>query len=184
MTITMADGSPPTERDPLLANKKHNVTVTTRFLSDSDSDDEAARTVTLTAPVYYLHPQTTRARFLAIFSQILVVQFVGCFDATVMASSHPAITSHFHAAPAASWLSTSFLLASTVGQPLIGRLSDATGRRPLFLACLVIFAVATAGCAAAPDIGSLIAARGLCGVGAGGLMVLGDIILSDLVPVE
>lgn len=183
MTITVVDQSPPpTERDPLLSNKKHTITVTTRSLSDSgDSSDDEATPIT---PLYYLHPHTTRARFLAIFSQILVVQFVGCFDATVMASSHPAITSHFHAAPAASWLSTSFLLASTVCQPLIGRLSDATDRRPLFLACLVVFAVATAGCAAAPHIASLIAARGLCGVGAGGLMVLGDIILSDLVPVE
>ncbi|KAK7926490.1 hypothetical protein PG985_003488 [Apiospora marii] len=188
MAITIVGSSPlPTERDPLLANKKDNVTVTTRSLSDSgdnSEDDEATPTAAAPAPVYYLHPQTTPARFLAIFSQILVVQFVGCFDATVMASSHPAITSHFHAAPAASWLSTSFLLASTAGQPLLGRLSDATGRRPLFLACLAVFAAATAGCAAAPDIGSLIAARGLCGVGAGGLMVLGDIILSDLVPVE
>ncbi|KAK8060947.1 transporter [Apiospora saccharicola] len=192
MPITVVDQPPPpppTERDPLLlGNKKHNVTVTTRSLSDSDSsdssDDDGASTTTTAPPVYYLHPHITSARFLAIFSQILVVQFVGCFDATVMASSHPAITSHFHAAPAASWLSTSFLLASTVCQPLVGRLSDATGRRPLFLACLGIFAVATAGCAAAPDIGSLIATRGLCGVGAGGLMVLGDIILSDLVPVE
>ncbi|KAK7957679.1 multidrug resistance protein fnx1 [Apiospora saccharicola] len=194
MPITVVDQPPPpppppTERDPLLlGNKKHNVTVTTRSLSDSDSsdnsDDDEASTTTTASPVYYLHPHITSARFLAIFSQILVVQFVGCFDATVMASSHPAITSHFHAAPAASWLSTSFLLASTVCQPLVGRLSDATGRRPLFLACLGTFAIATAGCAAAPDIGSLIAARGLCGVGAGGLMVLGDIILSDLVPVE
>ncbi|KAK8129072.1 multidrug resistance protein fnx1 [Apiospora sp. TS-2023a] len=187
MPITVVDQSPPpTERDPLLlSNKKHNVTVTTRSLSDSgDSSEDDEPVTTITTPVYYLHPHTTSARFLAIFSQILVVQFVGCFDATVMASSHPAITSHFHAAPAASWLSTSFLLASTVCQPLVGRLSDATGRRPLFLVCLGIFAVATAGCAAAPDIGSLIAARGLCGVGAGGLMVLGDIILSDLVPVE
>ncbi|KAK8052582.1 hypothetical protein PG993_003967 [Apiospora rasikravindrae] len=192
MAISIIDSpSPPSERDPLLAHKKHKVTVNTRSLSSDGEDDDdtesdnasAAGPAAPLSPPRYLH-NTSPARFLVIFAQILIVQFAGCFDATVMASSHPVITSHFHAAAAASWLSTSFLLASTACQPLIGRLSDATGRRPLFLGCLAVFVVATAGCAAAPGIGCLIAARGLCGVGAGGLMVLGDIILSDLVPVE
>ncbi|KAK8081184.1 transporter [Apiospora hydei] len=183
MAISIVDSpSPPSERDPLLAHKKHDVTVTTRSLR-SDDDDNNSDNASTAPPPLYLH-NTSPTRFLVIFAQILLVQFAGCFDATVMASSHPAITSHFRAAAAASWLSTSFLLASTACQPLIGRLSDATGRRPLFLGCLAVFVVATAGCAAAPGIGWLIAARGLCGVGAGGLMVLGDIILSDLVPVE
>ncbi|KAK8119683.1 Major facilitator superfamily [Apiospora kogelbergensis] len=178
MTITIIESSP-SEREPLIGHKKDYVTVTTKPLSDTGSDDDEPEAA---APPF-LH-DASPAQFLVIFSQILVMQFIGCFDATIMASSHPAITSHFRAAPAASWLSTSFLLASTASQPLVGRLSDATGRKPLFLACLSLFAATTAWCAAAQSIGSLVAARGLCGVGAGGLMVLGDIILSDFVPVE
>ncbi|KAK7955641.1 uncharacterized protein PG986_004863 [Apiospora aurea] len=146
-----------------------------RIDDDDNNSDNNSDNASTAPPPLYLH-NTSPARFFVISAQILLVQFAGCFDATVMASSHPAITSHFRAAAAASWLSTSFLLASTACQPLIGR--------PLFLGCLAVFVVATAGCAAAPGIGWLIAARGLCGVGAGGLMVLGDIILSDLVPVE
>ncbi|KAK6827221.1 hypothetical protein PG987_010562 [Apiospora arundinis] len=183
MAITIIESSP-SEREPLIGNKKKShVTVTTRSLSDDtgSEDDETDTEAAATFAPLYLH-DTTRTRFLAIFSQILVIQFIGCFDATIMASSHPVITSYFRAAPAASWLSTSFLLASTVSQPLIGRLSDATGRKPLFLSSLAIFMATTGWCAAAQSIGSLIAARGMCGVGAGGLMVLGDIILSDFVP--
>ena len=123
-------------------------------------------------------------RFWFVFSQLLLAQFIACFDGTIMASSHPVITSYFGAANSASWLSTAFLLASTAFQPLLGRLSDAVGRKPLFLGCLVVFALATAWCAAAASIESFIVARALCGLGAGGSMTLGSIITSDLVPIE
>ncbi|POR37203.1 Multidrug resistance protein fnx1, partial [Tolypocladium paradoxum] len=127
---------------------------------------------------------TSPGRFWFIFSQLLAAQFIGCFDGTIMASSHPVITSYFGAANSASWLSTAFLLTSTAFQPLLGRLSDAVGRKPLFLGCLVVFALATAGCASAGSIESFIVARALCGLGAGGSMTLGSIITSDLVPIE
>jgi hypothetical protein len=123
-------------------------------------------------------------RFWVIFSQVLAVQFLVCFDATIIASSHPVITSYFGAAGSASWLSTSFLLTSTAFQPLLGRLSDGIGRKPVFAWCLVIFGWATSWCALAGSIESLIAARAFCGLGAGGLMTLGNIITSDLVPIE
>ncbi|KJZ79758.1 hypothetical protein HIM_00472 [Hirsutella minnesotensis 3608] len=127
---------------------------------------------------------TSPGRFWFIFSQVLAVQFLSCFDGTIMASSHPVITSYFGAANSASWLSTAFLLTSTAFQPLLGRLSDAVGRKPLFLACLVVFALATAWCALAGSIETFIAARALCGLGAGGANTLGSIIASDLVPIE
>lgn len=131
----------------------------------------------------FLNDMTT-GRFWLVFSQVLAVQFMGCFDGTIMASSHPVITSYFGAANSASWLSTAFLLASTAVQPLLGRLSDAVGRKPLFLGCMAVFAVATAGCALATSIESFILARAVCGLGAGGALTLGSIITSDLVPIE
>ncbi|TWU76466.1 hypothetical protein ED733_007195 [Metarhizium rileyi] len=134
-------------------------------------------------PVLFLNG-TSRSSFWFIFSQLLTVQFIGCFDGTIMASSHPVITSYFGAANSASWLSTAFLLTSTAFQPLLGRLSDAMGRKPLFLGTLAIFALATLACALANSIETFVVARAFCGLGAGGSMTLGSIITSDLVPVE
>lgn len=88
-----------------------------------------------------------------------------------MASSHPVITSYFNASNAASWLSTVFLLTSTAFQPLFGRVSDTFGRKPCFVFGLALFAMTTVWCATAQSIGSFIAARAACGIGAGGAMV-------------
>jgi MFS family permease len=98
-----------------------------------------------------------------------------------MASSHPVITSYFDASNSASWLSTSFLLTATAFQPLFGRVSDYVGRRQPNLLALFIFAMATIWCSLAPNVEHFIAARAFCGLGAGGVMVMGSIMINDLV---
>lgn len=126
----------------------------------------------------------TPPRFWVIFAVILLAYFVACFDSTLMASSHPVITSYFEASQAASWLSTAFLITSTAFQPLFGRLSDMIGRKSVFLMSLLIFLLTTLWCAVATSIESFIAARAVCGLGAGGTMSLSLIIISDLVRIE
>lgn len=128
--------------------------------------------------------ETSPGLFWVIFSQIMVLQFIVFFDETIMMSSHPAITSYFGASWAASWLSTSFLLASSAVRPLMGRLSDAVGRKPLIIGSLAAVLISTIWCALAGSIESLIAARAVSGLGAGGLASLSQILINDLVPIE
>lgn len=109
---------------------------------------------------------------------------IAFFDSTSMASSHLLITSYFHSSNSGSWLSTVFLLTYTAFQSIFERISDTIGRRPLYLFALIIFVLTTVWCALAQSIGSFIAARALCGLGAGGAMSLGMIITSDLVHIE
>lgn len=165
------NGAAPSERSPLL---RPRASVSGLSTSSSLTDSE---------PTLFLNG-TSPSHFWYIFSQILTVHFIGCFDGTIMASSHPVITSYFGAANSASWLSTAFLLTSTAFQPLLGRLSDAVGRKPLFLGSLAVFGLATLWCALADSIESFVAARAFCGLGAGGSMTVGSIITSDLVPIE
>jgi MFS family permease len=101
-----------------------------------------------------------------------------------MASSHPVITSHFNASNSASWLSTAFLLTSTALQPLFGRVSDTIGRRPLYLFGLSFLAITTGWCALAQNISSFIAARAFCGLGAAGVLSMGNIMANDLVSIQ
>ncbi|KAI9683005.1 MAG: hypothetical protein M1822_006198 [Bathelium mastoideum] len=118
--------------------------------------------------------------FVAICLQILLTNF----DSTLMASSHPVITSYFNASNAAAWLSTAFLLTSTAFQPLFGRISDTIGRKWLHMVFMFIFGLGTAGCALAPTIGAFIAARAVAGLAAGCITSTGSIMINDMVPIE
>ncbi|KAF2009951.1 MFS general substrate transporter [Aaosphaeria arxii CBS 175.79] len=126
----------------------------------------------------------SRTKFRFIFGGILLGYLVAMFDSTLMASSHPVITSYFNASNSASWLSTSFLLTSTSLQPLFGRVSDTIGRRPLYLMGIAWLAATTAWCALAQSIGSFIAARAFCGFGAAGVLAMGNIMTNDLVSIQ
>ncbi|WEW57712.1 hypothetical protein PRK78_003179 [Emydomyces testavorans] len=123
-------------------------------------------------------------QFWVIFAGVLFSYIIAFFDSTLMGSIHPVVTSHFGAANSASWLSTGFLLTCTAFQPLFGRVSDTFGRRPVYLFSIFMFLVTTAWCALAQSMGSFIAARVCCGLGAGGVTALGMIMSSDLIYVE
>ncbi|KAF2645416.1 MFS general substrate transporter [Massarina eburnea CBS 473.64] len=125
-----------------------------------------------------------KTKFRLIFGGVLMGYFIAMFDSTLMASSHPVITSYFNASNSASWLSTAFLLTSTSLQPLFGRVSDTIGRRPLYLFGLLFLAATTAWCALAQSIGSFIAARAFCGLGAAGVLSMGNIMTNDLVSIQ
>lgn len=171
--------APDAEQD--LGDETQQPDETSSLLPGRKPSAAASETPSLKTP--YLN-NVSPQRFRLVFSVILIVYLVVCFDGTIMASSHPVITSHFGASHAASWLSTAFLLTSAAFQPLVGRFSDAVGRKWPFVAGTAIFTVATLGCALAPSIGAFIAARAVCGLGAGMMMTLASIIVSDLVPIE
>ena len=171
----------PRSRKPSLASSRQksmaSLSGSTAAIHEDESEDEAASKSPFMAGV-------SVARFWLIFGCILACQFVSCFDSTIMVSSHPVITSYFQSSNSASWLSTAFLLTSTSFQPLFGRFSDTIGRKPPFLFTVVVFLLATVWCALAQSMTSFIVARAVCGLGAGGMMTLGSIITSDLVPIE
>ncbi|KAK3390314.1 major facilitator superfamily transporter [Podospora didyma] len=173
-TVDGAGDSLPHENTPLLES-------TSSSSSSATYSHETDPKSTSTSP--YLGG-VSPARFWIIFMGIMSTYFVACFDSTIMASSHPVITSYFGASNQASWLSTAFLLTSTSFQPLLGGLSDAIGRKIPYVVTMAIFLVSTLWCALAQSMTSFIIARAVCGLGAGGMITLGSIMVSDLVPIE
>ncbi|KAI5843028.1 putative MFS transporter [Morchella snyderi] len=145
-----------------------------------DLKEDDVSTLNVTA----FHGGISKQKFWIIFTGILIANFVAAADSTIMASTHTSITSAFNSSNAASWLSTSFMLTSTSFQPLYGRISDTIGRKVPFVFSCFVFTAATAWCALAGSMGSLIAARAVCGIGAGGMLTMGAIVLSDILPIE
>jgi MFS family permease len=70
----------------------------------------------------------------------------------------------------ASWIVTAYLLGYTVAMPLVGRLADLYGYRPLFAACTALFVGGSWWAAESGGLGELVMARGVQAVGGGGMV--------------
>jgi len=87
----------------------------------------------------------------------------------------------------AFWSGTSFLLTSTVFQPIIGSLSGIFGRKNLIVISLVFFLVGSIVAALAKEgdgMATMLVGRSLQGIGGGGIIVLSEILPTDLVPLR
>jgi len=123
----------------------------------------------------------SHAEVRGIFIGIMLAMFLGALDQTIVATALPTIGRAFNDVENLSWVVTAYLLTSTAVTPLYGKLADIHGRRTTMVAGVVIFVLGSVACALAPDMTALILARGLQGLGGGGLMALAQTIVADVV---
>lgn len=127
-------------------------------------------------------PSVEKTTFVALFSAVMLPMFMGAVDQTLLVTATPRIAVELGGLSLSSWIAAGYLLASTITAPLYGRLGDRFGRRQVMLVALTIFAIGSVACALAPSMHLLIAARVLQGLGGGGLMVLSQALIGELVP--
>jgi EmrB/QacA subfamily drug resistance transporter len=124
----------------------------------------------------------SRADFLALFTAVMLPMFLAAVDQTLLATATPRIAAELGGLDNSAWIAVGYLLAATVMAPVYGRLGDRFGRRPALLVALGVFVAGSLACAWAPSMGTLIGARLLQGLGGGGLMVLSQALIGELVP--
>lgn len=112
----------------------------------------------------------------------MLAMLLGALDQTIVATALPTIGEAFGDFTNLSWVITAYLLACTVATPLYGKLSDIYGRRVMLLTSVAAFSAASVACALASSLLVLILARGVQGLGGGGLISLSQTIIADLVP--
>ena len=112
---------------------------------------------------------------------LMLAMLLSALDQTIIATAMPTIGREFGNLDQLPWIVTSYLLASTAVTPLYGKLSDMHGRRVTLLIGIVVFVVGSVACAVAPTMLTLILARGIQGLGGGGLMALSQTIVADMV---
>jgi EmrB/QacA subfamily drug resistance transporter len=103
-------------------------------------------------------------------------------DQNIVNTALPRMVSDLGGMAHLSWVVTAFMLSSTVTTPLYGKLSDTYGRRRLFLVAIIIFLAGSLLCGTAGSMTQLILFRALQGLGAGGLLVLAQSSIGDVVP--
>ena len=136
------------------------------------------RPLDLAAPPIVL----TRRRINLIFSALLAGMLMAALDQTIVSTAMPTIVGDLGGVSHMAWMTTAYLLATTLVMPIYGKFGDLWGRRNLFLVAIGLFTVASIGAALAPDFGWLVVWRGVQGLGGGGLMILSQAIIADIVP--
>lgn len=101
-----------------------------------------------------------------------------------MISTYGTIGTELHALSSTSWIATSYFLTLSAFQPLYGKLSDIFGRKQCLLFAYLLFGIGSTCCGLARNMGELIAARMVAGIGGGGTNVVISILLSDIVPLR
>jgi EmrB/QacA subfamily drug resistance transporter len=124
----------------------------------------------------------THRQILVIYAALALGMLLAALDQTIVSTALPTIVSDLHGLSHYSWVVTSYLLASTISQPIYGKLGDLYGRKRIFQAAIAIFLIGSALCGLSQNIIELTCFRGLQGLGAGGLMVTALAIIGDVVP--
>src|SRR5687768_884194 len=126
-------------------------------------------------------PQVTHRQILIIFSGLILGMALASLDQTIVATALPTITGELGGLNHISWVVTAYLLASTVSTPLYGKLGDLFGRKRLFQFAICIFVAGSLISGLAQSMNMLIAGRLVQGLGSGGLIVLAQALIADLV---
>jgi EmrB/QacA subfamily drug resistance transporter len=119
---------------------------------------------------------------LVIYSALMLAMLLAALDQTIVATALPTIVSDLGGLDHLSWVVTAYILATTATTQVWGKLGDQYGRKYLFIAAIVIFLVGSALSGLSRSMSELIAFRALQGVGGGGLMVLAQAIVGDIIP--
>jgi EmrB/QacA subfamily drug resistance transporter len=123
----------------------------------------------------------SQRRIWLIIIALLLGSFLAALDQTIVATALPTIVTDLGGATHLSWVVTGYLLASTVSTPLWGKLGDLFGRKYLYEICIAIFIVGSVLSGLSQSMAQLIAFRAIQGLGGGGLMVLAQAIIGDIV---
>jgi EmrB/QacA subfamily drug resistance transporter len=120
-------------------------------------------------------------QIMTILAGLLLGMLLAALDMTIMGSATKTIADQLHGQTIQAWVTTAYLITSTISTPLYGKLSDILGRKPMYLTAITLFLAGSVLSAMATSMYELAAFRAVQGLGAGGLMSLALAILADLV---
>ncbi|MET9202587.1 MDR family MFS transporter [Gordonia sp. NPDC003585] len=124
----------------------------------------------------------THRQILTILAGLMMGMFLAALDQTIVSTAIRTIADDLQGYDLQAWVTTAYLVTSTIVTPLYGKLSDLYGRKPFFLLAISIFIVGSLLCSMATSMYELAAFRALQGLGAGGLFTLALTTIGDIVP--
>nr|WP_225802249.1 MFS transporter [Streptomyces sp. NK15101] len=117
-----------------------------------------------------------------VFCGLVLALLLAALEQMIVATALPKIVGELHGLDRMSWAITAYLLTSTIGLPVYGKLGDLIGRKGVFLFAIVVFVIGSGLAGWSRTMDQLIAFRAVQGIGAGGLMIGVQAIIADIVP--
>ena len=124
----------------------------------------------------------THNQIVTIIIGLMLGMFLAALDQTIVATAIRTIADDLQGLDRQAWVTTAYLITSTIVTPLYGKLSDIYGRKPFFITAITVFVIGSVMCTFADSMTQLAAFRAVQGVGAGGLFSLALAIIGDIVP--
>ena len=113
---------------------------------------------------------------------ILLGLFLAALDQTIVSTAMPRIVGELKGAEYYAWVTTSYLLASTVSAPVFGRLTELFSRKAVLVAAVLLFLLGSALSGLSQNMVELVLFRGVQGLGGGALFALALTTLAVLFP--
>lgn len=149
----------------------HGAAVTTADAHHSPVDPEVRADV----------PMTHR-EILSVMSGLLLAMFVAMLSSTIVTNALPRIVVDLDGGEAGyTWVVVATLLTMTASTPIWGKLADLVDKKLLVQVALVTFAAGSIAAGFAPNMGALIAARAVTGLGVGGMTALVMVVIASIV---
>ncbi len=117
---------------------------------------------------------------LRILGAIMLALFLGALDQTIVSVAMPVIATELNGLELYTWVTTIYLLTSTITVPFYGKLSDIYGRKPLLIIGISLFLVGSALSGLSQSMEMLVLFRGIQGLGAGALFPISLAVIGDL----
>ncbi len=127
-------------------------------------------------------PEIDKRRLRVILAAVASTLFLASLGNTVVAAALPRIVSQLGGLDYITWVVTAFLLASTIGAPISGRMGDLFGRKIVLQASIGVFLVGSAICGLAENMLTLVIGRLVQGYGGGSLIVVSMASVADVLP--
>ncbi len=124
----------------------------------------------------------SRQKKLISYFGVLAAMFLASLDQTIIGTAMPRIIADLGGFSHYTWISSAYIIASAIVMPITGRLTDMYGRKPFYVAGLVVFMVASIGCGVSGSMLQMIFWRAVKGMGGGVMMATGFTVVGDLFP--
>ena len=127
-------------------------------------------------------PEVETSSVILLFTGLMLAMFMFSLNQTMLATALPTIVGDLNGVDQMLWVSTAFMLASTIMMPIYGKLGDSFNRKKIFIFAICMFILGSIVGFLAHNMAVLITARVIQGLGGGGLIILSQALIAAVVP--